>query len=246
MRNEFPAAEQRILLNSLPHVGNIAAAAERQKMWNRRKSVLIPPRDESFAEFMGILFGDGCIRNSWQVGISFNQHGDQPYAAFLMQLITALFGLEATCCIRPSSADLIISSTTLVDMLLEQGFPAGSKCETLSMVPHWIQEDRRLRVACLRGLMDTDGCVFQHRYHVNGKPYAYAKLGFASAVPCLTEFVAESLQQLGLPAYVRQGGQRVFVYSQVAVVRYFETVGTHNPRYRQRFEAYTKQKYLER
>ena len=213
--------------------------------WKTRKTILVPPQNEQLAEFIGIMLGDGCIRSQWQASVSFNQHGDRPYAVFIQQLIKQLFGLDAACLIRPSSADLVISSTTLVSFLQEQGFPAGSKCETLKEVPWWIRGVLNFRITCLRGLMDTDGCVFRHRYRVNGKEYSYPKLGFAAAIPCLIDFVVESFQQLGLPAYVHQQGQRVFVYSRKAVVRYFEVVGTHNPRYRQRFEEYAK-KFLER
>lgn len=213
--------------------------------WKVRKTILIPAHSEKLAEFFGIMLGDGCIRNGWQVGISFNQHGDQPYALFIQQLIKQLFGLEASCVIRPSSADLVISSVALVDFLREHGFPAGSKCETLTEVPGWIRDVTEFRVACLRGLMDTDGCVFRHRYRVNGKEYSYPKLGFAAAISCLTQFVAETFRQLALRAHIHQQGQRVFVYSWKDVIRYFEVVGTHNPRYQQRFESYAKQ-FLER
>lgn len=208
--------------------------------WQLRKSILIPSRGEDLAEFIGIMLGDGCIRNAWQIGVSFNQHGDQPYAAFIRKMIERLFGLDAALYIRPSAADLVVSSTALVCLLQELGFPRGSKCETLVEVPAWIKNTSNTRIACLRGLMDTDGCVFRHRYRVSGKEYAYVKLAFASATPCLTQFVAESFQMLGISAHVRQGGQRVFVDGRKSVVRYFEVVGTHNPRYQQRFEEYSR------
>ncbi len=208
--------------------------------WKTRKTILTPVHSEDLAEFIGIMLGDGCIRNQWQVGVSFNQHGDRPYAEFIWKMIKRLFGLEAAYSIRSSSVDLVVSSTALVAFLQERGFPKGSKRETLTAVPSWVQDTQNIRIVCLRGLMDTDGCVFRHRYRVNGKEYSYPKLAFASASPCLVQFVVKSFQMLDLPAYVHQQGQRVFVYSRKAVVRYFEIVGTHNPRYRQRFEEYNK------
>ena len=186
------------------------------------------------------MLGDGCIRNTWQIGVSFNQHGDQPYAAFISGMIKRLFGLDAAAYVRPSAADLVVSSTALVSLLQEFGFPRGSKCETLVEVPKWIERMPTTRIACLRGLMDTDGCVFRHKYRVNGKEYAYVKLAFASASPCLTQFVAESFQMLRISAHVRQGGQRVFIDGRKSVARYFEVVGTHNPRYQRRFEEYSQ------
>jgi hypothetical protein len=96
-------------------------------------------------------------------------------------------------------------------------------------------------MACLRGLMDTDGCVFRHGYRIKGTAYSYPKLGFALASRCLTHFVQRSFQYIGLPAYLHQNGQRVFIYSRKAVMMYFAVIGTHNPRYRYRFETYLRE-----
>ncbi len=205
-----------------------------------RKLILIPGQSVDLAEFIGIFLGDGGFGNGWQITISFNHRADHAYAEFIQALIRQLFGLEAAWRIRKQwgSADLVVSSIALAEFLQELGIPRGPKHRVITGVPGWIANCEAYRVACLRGLMDTDGCVYQHRYQVNGKWYAYPKLGFAGANPFLCQFVESSMRQLGLPAHRRQFGTRVFLDDMNAVQRYFKVVGTHNPRHRERFEKY--------
>ena len=212
----------------------------RQRGLNIRKSIQIPPRSEELAEFIGVFLGDGGFRNAWQLTISFNQKADREYATFIQGLVRQLFELKVTWSIRErwGAGDLLMSSTALVEFLEEMGLRRGRKVTSITGVPAWIEAALAYRTACLRGLMDTDGCVYQHRYRINGRWYAYPKLCFAGVIPSLCQFVERTLQELGIPAYATQGGQRVFVHSLTAVRRYFEVVGTHNPRYWRRFEQY--------
>lgn len=212
----------------------------RQRGLKTRKAIRIPPQNEELAELIGIFLGDGGFRNAWQIAISFNPHADRAYAEFIHILVKRLFGLEATWQIRESwgSGDLLISSTALVEFFERMGLRRGRKTPTSVAVPDWIESDRTYRIACLRGLMDTDGSVYQHRYRVRGGAYVYPKLSFTSIIPRLCRFVERTLRELNLSAFYHQRSHQVFVHDSDGVRCYFETVGTHNPRYRERFEQY--------
>lgn len=208
----------------------------------RRKLIRIPPPSEALAEFCGIFLGDGGFRNTWQISISFNIHGDRPYAEFIEQLVTSLFDLQATRRIRQQwgAGDLIISSRSLVEFLESEGWRCGPKRSDSVPIPAWIAGQAAYQAACLRGLMDTDGSVYQHCYRVNGKQYQYPKLSFTNTLPHLRAFVETSLQAMGIPAYTHTKSRQVFVHDSQAVVRYFEHVGTHNPRYAHRIKSYLR------
>ena len=212
------------------------------KKWRivTRKTIQQPEHSVSLAEFVGIFLGDGGFRNAWQIAISYNPHLDRPYADFIYQLIERLFGIEPVQQFLPArgSGDVVVSSIALVEFLETTGIRRGRKRVGFTTVPRWIQEELGYRKACLRGLMDTDGCVFQHRYRVNGAWYAYPKLAFAGTIPALCQFVKETLGDLGILAYYDRKRHRVWVHSHHSVVRYFALVGTHNPRYRERYEKY--------
>ncbi len=235
---DFVGAASAVTMNGNELVFQVC---ERRRDWTTRKAIRTPEYSEELAEFIGIFLGDGGFRNSWQVTVSFNHRADRAYAEFIRGLVRRLFDLDAARYIRPrwSSADLVISSTTLVEFLESIGLPRGRKSEVIHAVPSWVSSVDAYRLACLRGLMDTDGCVYQHRYAVHGKTYTYPKLCFAGSIPSLCQFVEESFRQLGLRPYTHPNGQRIYVTSVDAVHRYFDVVGTHNPRYQERFRQYS-------
>ena len=133
----------------------------RQRSLNTRKVIRIPPRSEELAEFIGIFLGDGGFRNAWQITISFNMHADRAYAEFIHALIKRLFGLDVTWQIREffGSGDLLISSIALVEFFERVGLHRGRKTPISVAVPDWIESEKDYRIACLRGLMDTDGSI---------------------------------------------------------------------------------------
>lgn len=115
----------------------------------------------------------------------------------------------------------------------------GHKIRNQVDVPEWIWSCAEYRIACLRGLMDTDGCVFYHRYRVNGKMYGYIKLCFTSYCRPLLDSAKRLFESLSLfPTVHRYDGHRLYLHDTMAARRYFEVVGTNNPRYRSRFESY--------
>jgi len=207
---------------------------------NARKAIRIPPQSEELAEFVGVFLGDGGFRNARQVTISFNIHADREYAKWIHALVARLFGLEATWCIREArgAGDLLLSSTTLVELLEGMGLCRGRKSAARLAVPSWIEPASAYRIACLRGLRDTDGSVYRHRYQLKGKWYAYLKLSVTNVVPQLTQFVERAVRELSSSAFYHPRSHQVFVHDSEGVRRYFEIVGTHNPRDRRRFEQY--------
>lgn len=201
-----------------------------------RKTITKPPPSELLAEFMGIMLGDGGRRNSWQITVSYNWREDREYAAWLCQLIQQLFSLKPTYVVREQigAADLLISSAELVDFLTTLGFPQGHKLRSGLTIPKWIINNPQYRLACVRGLMDTDGSVYVHKYRVNGVAYQYTKLCFSSASQDLLQDISRILADAGYSPRVRE--RCLYLDGSRDVDRYFIEVGTHNPRYQRRYE----------
>ena len=137
---------------------------------------------------------------------------------------------------KGNGADVIISSSNLIDFLLAQGIVIGNKVKNQVGVPAWIQEKLEYRVACLRGLMDTDGGVYDHRYRVRGKEYGYLKLCFTNCSKPLLDFALDTLFLLGIKAYL--SGPHVSVYSKAGVKKYFGKVGSNNSKHLDRFKEH--------
>lgn|SRR3989338_5486125 len=212
----------------------------RQRGLCLRKRIMKPQLSGSLAEFIGIMLGDGGIRSRWQATISFNGRDDRAHAAWICRLVQDLFSIAPAYSLgkQMSTANLVVSSVALVEFLVSCGVPRGHKIRNGVAIPAWILESPSYRNACVRGLMDTDGSVYAHRYRVNGVEYRYPKLCFSSASPPLMNDVSRILGDEGYRFRIRRDGLCLYLEGQHDVDRYFSEIGTHNPRYRQRYETF--------
>src|SRR3989338_5867930 len=159
-----------------------------------KKEINCPARSVELAECIGIILGDGGIRNGRQLTISFNHETDSEYAVYVANLIKRLFSIAYFISKHRSckGSDIVVGGVRLVEFLKQQGIREGNKVENQVDVPSWIRKRPKYRLACLRGLMDTDGGLYRHRYRVNGKAYEYLKLCFTNHSLPLLRFVVET------------------------------------------------------
>ena len=125
------------------------------------KKVKIPELNEKLAEFIGSYLGDGTI-TPYQIRISGDYRFDIPYYNYLSSIVFELFGIQPS--IQKSkinnSATLLISSKTLCSFLNKKfNINYGGKIRNQTKIPQEIMDNEKLAIACLRGLMDTDGSV---------------------------------------------------------------------------------------
>lgn len=185
------------------------------------------------AEFTGILLGDGHIGyGQWTV--SLNSVADKEYSKFVVELVMKLFGFKPSVYGRKDSKVLIICGSGIrsIEYFKRIGLKTGDKVKQQVGVPGWIENNRTFRLRCLRGLMDTDGGIFIHKYKIKGKEYRYKKLSFVNRSVPLLNFVYETLNKLEFhPKKVMNvENKRVWLYNQHEVDRYIGEIGTNNPR----------------
>jgi transcriptional regulator with XRE-family HTH domain len=195
-----------------------------------------PKKSKNLAEFVGIVLGDGGI-TQYQVTISFHQKYEKEYRKFVVNLIKKLFGVPAGVhydkkCLK---VDLNISRVELVRFCTEKlGLRKGNKVKQQVDIPEWIKQNKLYSIACVRGLIDTDGCVFTHRYKVKGKLYNYKKLSFTNYSKPLRQFVFSILKNNGLhPRFARRKDVRLD--SKEDMHKYFRIFKFHNPRHLKRY-----------
>lgn len=180
--------------------------------------------------------GDGGISN-YQMVVTLHDTTDLKYAGFVMRLAEKLFGVRPSVYHHTKYAanNIVISRRELVQFLHRAGLPIGNKVRQRFDMPKWVKRSRKLSVACVRGLVDTDGCVIIHRYRVRGKLYQYKKLSFTSRSRPLQQSVAKILAGLGMRA--RISGYDVRLDSILDMQKYFSLVGTHNPKHLKRYRS---------
>lgn len=203
-----------------------------------RKEIKYPKKCVELAELIGVILGDGCLGGNHQLKISFNNKTDQQYSQYLRHILNKLFMVNCHIYYRKNNngADIVVSSSSLVDFLEKQGLVKGNKVKQQVAVPPWINKKKEYQLACLRGLMDTDGGLYLHRYNSNGRSYKYMKLCFTNCSRPLLGFVFEVLKSLDFKVYLIR--PHVSIYAVSEVKRYFSEVGSHNQKHIFRFKEH--------
>lgn len=189
-----------------------------------------PTYSKELAEFVGIMLGDGGITFE-QCTITLNGEADANYILFIKVFLNTLFGVAPKLFKHKHDKAVVIYyyGVALVAYLKGLGLKPGNKVKQQVDVPEWIKNDKEYSIACLRGLMDTDGGVFLHNYKIHGKEYSYKKICFTNKSVPLLAFVFNTLQRLKFtPKYI--ANKRIWLYDQNDVLRYNAVVGTHNSR----------------
>jgi len=203
---------------------------------NKPRVIVRPRRSAKLAEFVGIILGDGGI-SSMQVIVTLHRNDDREYNIYVQKLMTDLFGVVPAVHQRSDSLadNIVVSRVALVRFCTEDlGLKKGNKVKQRVDIPVWVKENRQYLRACVRGLIDTDGSVFRHRYTVNGKLYSYKKLAFTNASPPLVQSVFRALQEFRLQP--RLTAREVRLDSQEDMRKYFIIFGSSNPKHLKRYQ----------
>ncbi len=227
-------------LQSRKKGGHNSYLARRTKVTDifARNPITIPARDEVLAEFMGIMIGDGTL-SKYQASIALNSIVDVEYGEFVQHVTEKLFGLRPAITLRTGANCFTItcSSIELVSFLVAAGLPIGSKIVQNHSIPDWIMGDPALMVACLRGVFDTDGCIYLEKHVINGKSYCYPRLSFVSASSALRQAIYRSLLELQLQPKIRND-RSVNLEKREDIKQYYRVVGSHNPKHLERFRQF--------
>jgi len=199
---------------------------------SHRKIVLFPKKSIKLAEFFGLMMGDGGINNLWQVTITLNFIKDKQYSVYVSGLINNLFGIVPVLRKRKESQALVISlsSTTIVDFLVNNGLIRGNKIRGGLKIPLWILNRKSYRIACVRGLMDTDGGLYTHKHLVKGKEYNNIGLCFTSYSIDLINQVVDIFNENKIIPHISNKGRSVYLYKEESITRYLKIFGTSNDR----------------
>lgn len=207
---------------------------------SHRKAIVVPEYSAALAEFFGIMIGDGGINNPWQANVTLNSEADASYILFVIALMHSLFGVTPRVMHRKTRKATVVSlaSTSVVDFLVEKGLPRGNKLAQGLRIPDWILTRKTYKMACVRGLMDTDGCLVLHRHRIAGKDYKNLYLSFSSASLALLEQVTLILLDLELTPYLANSKREINLYRLEDVEKYLRVVGTSNERIRRVYEKW--------
>jgi len=117
-------------------------------------------KSKDMAEFIGIMLGDG---NIWEnrIRIAFDKR-NTPYINYVFNLFKKIFELEFKKEISNSTNQFYLYCSNLfaVERLFELGLIRGNKIKEQVGIPDWIKLNKIYSKRCIRGLIDTDGCIY--------------------------------------------------------------------------------------
>lgn len=201
------------------------------------KKVNLPERSTLLAEFVGIMLGDGGIQK-YQIVITLHRN-ELPYARYVSQLIKTLFNLKPSMSAKGANAiNLTISRINVVKFCLSIGLCLGNKLRNNCTVPEWIMQSEDFQTACLRGLIDTDGSIFQEKHKINSRVYQYPRLNFTSFSPSLITSAYTIFISKGFRAKIRRKHKSVQLENKSDICHYFKTISTRNSRHLNRYAEF--------
>lgn len=212
-----------------------------------RKIIKKPENSALLSEFVGILLGDGGMSN-YQIVITFNSQTDKQHSIYIQNLIKRLFGIPSSIILRKWSNDkannIVISSKNLVDFLLKKGLKVGHKINNKIDIPDWIINKREYKIACVRGLVDTDGSFYFYKHKVNGKIYNNFAICFTNYSGPLLNSVYKIFKELKFKA--SRTSKRIYIHREQDIRSYLNIIGSHNQKHLNKFKSYKREKHRNR
>lgn len=195
----------------------------------RYKKVNFPNTpSEDFAEFYGIMLGDGCIYSNYNgIAICCDSLLDKEYIDYhIPNLMKKLFG------VYPKIYDdtpkfkrvkkCVLYSKKLTKFLEAQGLVRGYKKEGKTIIPPNFFSNKKLLTKCIRGLFDTDGSICPH-------PHTSVMIDITIKIPSLLESTIKAFEVLGVKA--GHSKKAILIYGPDKVKDYFEKIGSSNSKH---------------
>ena len=208
-------------------------------LFNNIKSIKKSRRTEKLAEFFGILFGDGHL-SKYQVIISTSSRTDKEHALYTRKLISDLFDMKSYLKIKKdeNTVEIVASSRNLVKFLNKNGMPVGNKIKNNLKVPSWIKDNNLYIRGFIRGLFDTDGCIYLDIHKLNGKIYKHLGWTITSYADSLILDIIDLLKYLNFNPTNRATQKSVYLRRRDEIKRYFKEIKTSNPKHYNRFKKF--------
>lgn len=189
-------------------------------------------KNEELAELVGIILGDGSFyidvdRYIYQLDIAFDIR-DKEYFTFVENLLVSTFSYKPYRKFERKSngVHLRICKKELVLALLDISLgKAGNKIKNRVTIPTWIKTNNCFLKACVRGLVDTDGCIYYLKPHWPN----LRQLKFESHNLVLLNDVKLAFEKLGFKTS-KCFQHRIVITRQAEIEKYLKEIGPHNPK----------------
>ena len=209
----------------------------RKKNFGIAKTIIYPPKSEQLAELVGILIGDGGITR-YQVRVTHDGTTDTDHAKHVARLFKDVFGITTAFSLPKNKnvCEVVASSRNLVKFLIQIGLKLGNKIRQRVDIPFWIKKDRKFSIACVRGLVDTDGCFYIDRHQIKNRLYKNAGIAFTTYSQPLFNSVHAILESLNFNPTGKT--RNLFLRRREEIMKYFQVLGSNNKKHVVKFQDF--------
>jgi DNA-binding transcriptional regulator WhiA len=157
------------------------------------------------AYIIGVALGDGNLSNPNGRATRLRITCDSAYPGIAKEMIDSLQELfpdnkVAIITHTPATYFNISVYSNKLNTLLPWRVGFGTKHEQNARVPDWIKAEHMLSVSCLRGLLQTDGCIYIDR--------GYRMINFTNNTLALAQDVQEIMESLGYKPKLYKAAQK--------------------------------------
>ncbi len=206
---------------------------------NKSKKINFPNKSRAdFAEFYGIMLGDGCLFSDLKgLSITADRILEKDYfSKHVSHLIERLFGLTPKFYLTKGTRTIrcVLYSKNVVEYLAKLGFPIGTKKDL--HIPLFIKKNKKCLLKCLRGIMDTDGSLSSH-------PHSKIMIHLSITSKTLREDVAVALKEIQIKPGVFSKG--IMLYGQNAI-KFCNKIGFSNLKNKVKYNFFLKEDVVPR
>lgn len=206
------------------------------------KSFKNPPECEKLAELFGAIIGDGHV-NKLKIGkkircysivIAGDSRNDKDYMEnYLPSLFFELFGEKGSLAYSKDKNVMYtkIFGKRIIDFVESKGIFGGNKKKNSQSIPKWILKNDKYLRACLRGLIDTDGCI----YYIS-KNNRNLRISFTSYIPKLLKETRDSFIKLGFHPSKIIVNKNICLSRKEEIKKFLKEIGFSNNKHLKRLQ----------
>lgn len=202
-----------------------------------------------FAEFYGILLGDGCIckfinhnRTHYAIIIDGNSKTDKKYYEYIKKLIFFIIKRKVNLHFRKNCNGIFIrfeAKNFAIFLNKHFNFPFGKKGK-IKINNKFITSN--LIKSVLRGLFDTDGCLYFTKNNSHLRYYPIIEISSHSSN--MVSQLKNILTNLGFKVKISFYKDSIKLHGKQNVEKWMEEIGSNNPYKFSKFKIWKKEGHI--
>lgn len=205
-----------------------------------------PLESEELAELFGAIIGDGHISKikigkkirCYSIVIAGDSRNDKDYLLnYIPSLFSKLFGESGSINYSKDKNVMYakIFGKRIIEFIESKGILSGNKKNNAQTIPNWILNNSKYLKACLKGLIDTDGCI----YYIS-KNNRNLRISFTSYIPKLLNDVRDSFIKLGFHPSKIIVNKNICLSRKEDIKKFMKEIGFSNDKHLKRFQNLIK------